>query len=106
MQRLPHRHVAREGAVEIMRRVIVETGRGVADQAAGMRQEPVERHAVDEGLQGRARRADRPRHVDGAGPPGIVVVGTADPGQDGTAAPIRHQGGQRQGTRQLVQRLG
>ena len=78
LQGLAGRHGALEGEVEILGPVGAVASRPVVDQGLGMGDPVLEGEGVDEGLQGRTRRAQRLGHVDRARAPGIHVVGAAD----------------------------
>ena len=105
LQCVAHGDVARETAVEIVWRVIVEARRLVANEAVRMREQAVEGYAVDERFQGRARRAQGARHVDRAVSFGLTVVPTARSRENFPGAPVGDDGGDVDGARQLVERL-
>ena len=92
VQRLGQRLADGDGAamepVEILRRIGAEAGRPVVDQAFGMGEPVLEGEAVDERLQRRARRAERPRHVDMSGAVILEQAGRSDRGENVAAAVI------------------
>ena len=82
VERLGQRRADRDRAVpvlvEVLRHVDAEARRPVLDQRLGMGQARLEGQAVDEGLQGRARRAHGVRHVDGAEAGVVEIARRAD----------------------------
>ena len=82
LQRLADADVALVAHVEILRPVAGEIGRPVLDQRLLRDEAFLEGEAVDERLQRRARRAQRPGHVDPAGAAGVEIVGRADLAED------------------------
>ena len=78
LQRLPRSHRALVAEVEVLRRVSAVAHRAVEQHRLGVREALLKRERVDEGLQRRARRARRTRHVDGAVARRILEVGGAD----------------------------
>src|SRR6476620_6799193 len=75
---MTYRHRALEIVNEILRRITAETDGTILDQGLGMNEAVLEAEPVDEGLEGRARRADRRRHVDLAGTTRIEIVGRSN----------------------------
>ncbi len=78
LQRLPRGHRALIAEVEILRRVRPVAHRPVEQHRLRMRKALLERERVDEGLERRARRARRTRHVDGAVARSVLVIRGAD----------------------------
>ena len=76
LQGLAHRNRAHERVIEVLRRIGTVACRPVLDQRFGMNEAILKAHAVDEGLERRAGRAQGLRHVDLAGAP-IVEIGRA-----------------------------
>ena len=87
-----------EGLVEILRRIGAIAHGAVVDQRLGMNNAVLEGQAIDEGLEGRARRTERLRQVHLSGAPGVEIARAADMGQDLAAFIVRHDHGHR-GTR-------
>ncbi len=81
-QRFAHGHRAVVAFVEVLGRVDAEAHRAVLDQRLRVGDAGLEGEAVDERLQGRARRAHGGRHVDGAEAGVVEIAGRADVGDD------------------------
>ena len=82
LQRLARRHRALIAESEVLRRIGAVAHRPVEQHRLRMGEPLLERQRIDEGLQRRARRARRARHVDRAVARGVVIVGGADAGAD------------------------
>ncbi len=80
LQRLARGHIALVAEIEILRRVGAIAHRPVEQHCLGMGEALLECKRINEGLQRRAGRARRPRHVDCAVARGVGVIGGADPG--------------------------
>ncbi len=89
-ERPAYRHRAVARAIEVHGHVAVEPGRPVVDQRFRMRKTFLEREAVDEWLERRSGRAQRPRHVDVALPIGLEQAGRADRSADRAGGVIRN----------------
>ena len=85
------RHRAPEPVVEVLRLPAAEGGGAVLDQRLGVDQPLVEAQRIDEGLQRRSRRAQRPRHVHEAARRAVGKLRRADLRQDVPAAVIGQQ---------------
>ena len=79
--------------IEVLRGVIAEARWRVGDDGLGMDHQIVEGKAVDEGLQGRTRRADGPDHVVLAAARVVEEIAGTDIGPDGAGRVLRHQDG-------------
>ena len=95
MQGLGGADLALEAPVEIARRVVAEMPGAIVKHGLRMNDQAIERHRVDEGLQGRARGAHRAHHVDHAVTLGCGKIGVADIGDDLARAIVDDQGGER-----------
>ena len=80
-----------EHPVEVLGLVVGEAGGVVLQLGVGRDQAVIHGHGVDEGLQGRARRAQSAGHVDPA--PGPVAAGRADRGANGAVLNLHHNDG-------------
>ena len=80
LQRLARGHRALIAEIEVLRRVGAVAHRAVEQHRLRMGEALLERERIDEGLQRRARRARRARHVDRAVARRVLEVGGADAG--------------------------
>ncbi len=95
MQRLPDRHIALIGHVEILRPIPEKIRRPVLDHGFLGNQPLLEGKAVDERLQRRTRRPEHACHVDPAGTPGIEIIRRTHLTDDLAGRRIRHHHGKR-----------
>ena len=91
LQRLRHGDIAPEGTVEVVGPVRCKPARRIRDARVRRGDTVVERHAVDEGLQRRARRAWAIRQVDPA--PGCMAVCGAGDGAHLARRNVDHHDG-------------
>ena len=91
MQRLTHTDIAAKGPIKILRRIAVKINRAIMDQAFGMHQTGLKRHAIDKRLQGGSRRAQRLGHIDKALPRAVGIGGGAHRGDDLSGLVIHRQ---------------
>ena len=84
------RHVALELGVEIARTVAAEACRPILDDRLLSDHALFEGEAVDERLQRRAGRADRPGHVDRSGAARVEKIGRTDLADDLAGARVGH----------------
>ena len=102
LQRLADADIALIAHVEILRPVAGEIGGPVLDQRLLRDQPFLERQPVDERLQRRARRAQRPRHVDPAGAAGVEDIRRADLAEDFAGHGVGQHHGHRHAGAELV----
>ena len=82
LQGPPRGDHALEGPVEILRPIAGEGGRRIIDEAFGMSEAPLEGKAVDQRLQGRARRALGAGQIVEALALAVEEIGRTDIGKD------------------------
>src|SRR5262249_19566282 len=95
LQGLAHRDGAFETEIKIFWRVTAITYRAIFDQRLRMDEAILETEAIDEGLERRAGRPQRLRHVDLPGAAHVEKRGRADMRQNLAAGTIDRENGER-----------